>query len=108
MIALVGGRGIVYALQLAEMLGRSVPLLPRVRRDLEACCRQLGIEPGDQAPAWFKEHLETLEAAFGEAVRHEVVEHVSWQLPFAQAVAPAAGQQRARGRRRGEAANCPG
>jgi hypothetical protein len=89
MIASLAAGGIVYALQLAEMLGRSVPLLPRVRRDLEACCRQLGIEPGDQAPAWFKEHLETLEAAFGEAVRHKVVEHVSWQLPFAQAVAPA-------------------
>lgn len=87
MIASLAAGGIVYALQLAEMLGRSVPLLPRVRRDLEACCRQLGIEPGDQAPSWFKEHLDTLEVAFGAAVRRKVVEHVSWQLPFAQAVA---------------------
>ena len=90
MITSLTAGGVVYALQLAEMLGRSVPLLPRVRHDLEACCRQLGIEPGEQAPVWWKENLDALEAAFGEAVRRKVIEHISWQLPIAQAQAPAA------------------
>ncbi len=82
MITSLTAGGVVYAIQLAEMLGRNVPLAPRVRRELEACCRQLGIAPGEKAPDWWAKHMDTLEAAFSEQVRRKTVEHVSWQLPM--------------------------
>jgi len=97
MITSLTAGGVVYAIQLAEMLGRSVPLATRVRRDLEACCRQLGIAPGEKAPGWWTEHVDSLEAAFGDQVRRKVVEHVSWQLPLGPAQtlqAPLAGAGR--------------
>jgi hypothetical protein len=82
MISSLTAGGVVYAIQLAEMLGRDVPLSPRVRRDLESCCRQLGIAPGEKAPAWWTENLDTLEAAFREPVRRKVLEYVAQQLPL--------------------------
>jgi hypothetical protein len=90
MITSLTAGGVVYAIQLAEMLGRSVPLAPRVRQNLEACCRQLGIAPGEKAPGWWTEHIESLEAAFGDQVRRKVMEHVSWQLPLGPVQAPQA------------------
>jgi hypothetical protein len=88
MITSLTAGGIVYALQLAEMLGRSVPLAPRVRERLEACCHQLGIDPGERAPAWWTENLDSLETAFGDVVRRRLMEHVAWELPLG-AVQPA-------------------
>lgn len=81
MITSLTAGGIVYALQLAEMLGRNVPLAPRVRRDLEACCHQLGIPPGEKAPEWWTMHLDNLENAFAGQVRHRLMEHLAGQMP---------------------------
>ncbi len=82
MITSLRAGGVVYAIELAAMLGRNIPLAPRVRRDLEACCRRLGIEPGQPVPEWWLNNLEALEASFGGQVKLKVVEHVSWQLPM--------------------------
>lgn len=82
MITSLTAGGVVYAIELAAMLGRAIPLAPRVRQDLEACCRRLGIEPGQPIPDWWLQNIDTLEATFGTQVKFKVLEHVSWQLPL--------------------------
>jgi len=82
MITSLTAGGVVYAIELAAMLGRNIPLAPRVRHDLEACCRRLGIEPGQPLPEWWSSHVEAMEVSFGKQVKFKVAEHVSWQLPL--------------------------
>ncbi len=82
MITSLTAGGVVYAIELAALLGRAIPLAPRVRQDLEACCRRLGIEPGQPIPDWWLQNIDTLEATFGTQVKFKVLEHVSWQLPL--------------------------
>ena len=82
MITSLTAGGVVYAIELAAMLGRNIPLAPRVRHELEACCRRLGIEPGQSEPDWWLQNLDTLDATFGTQVKFKVLEHVSWQLPL--------------------------
>lgn len=91
MITSLTAGGVVYAIQLAAMLGRNIPLSARVRQELQVCCQRLGIEPGQAVPDWWDENIDALEAAFGEQVRYKVIEHVSWQLPLSQVQEPSWG-----------------
>lgn len=82
MITSLTAGGVVYAIELAAMLGRNIPLAPRVRHDLEACCRRLGIEPGQSLPEWWSNNIDVLETSFGDQVKFKVGDHISWQLPL--------------------------